>query len=282
MAQTGWLQLRQQKAGEDPVASGNPQLTWAAFRALLETTTDGILLLDQQGFLRHASRIARERLALDPARLGRVRLEDLVSSAVRLALETWRVSACAGADSLLVSPSEVALPGGQIVRLTARGPLAGLVSAGPLWQIGVEDASAESAREEASLRAEAELSAVLEAVDSGILLLDDRGRIRYANARLGDWLGLESRRLASLGTLDDILNALAASLRDPQQVLPVEIVELYDGGGAVPAPSRPAGTKSKSFAPTAASCCALPVPCWTPRVAASAGWKSSGTSPASG
>jgi len=219
MAQTRWQRLGEDDPSQNSLASGAVELSPAAFRALLETTTDGILILDRQGVLRDASRVARERLAVDSTRLGRVHLNHIVPPAVRPALEAWRVSACVASGTPLVSPFEVVISGGQIVRLTARGPLPGLFSSGLYWQIGVEDASAGPAREEVSPRAEAELSTLLDLVDSGVLLLDDRGWIRFVNERLGEWLGLESHRLAGLRTLDDILGVLAGSLADPQRTV---------------------------------------------------------------
>ena len=219
MAQTGWLRFSEDDPKQDSLASGAVELSPSAIRALLETTSDGILILDKQGILRDASRVARELLAVESARLGQMHIMHVVPSAVRPALEAWRVSACEISGASPVAPFEVILRDGHIVRLTARGPLPGLFSSGLYWQIGVEEATAGAKRAEASRRLEAELSTLLDAVENGSLLLDERGRIRFVNERFVKLTGLDPRLWARLQTLDDILNALSPSLRDPQQVL---------------------------------------------------------------
>jgi len=219
MAQTGWLRFSADDPSQNSLASGAVELSPSAFRALLETTTDGILILDRQGVIRDASRVARELLAVESTRLGQMHLLHVVPSAVRPALESWRVSACEVSGTPPVAPFEVIIRDGHIVRFTARGSLPGLFGSGLYWQIGVEEATGEGQRVESSRRLEAELSTLLEAVESGSLVLDERGRIRFVNERFIQLTGLDSRRWARLRTLDDILNALSSSLRDSQQVL---------------------------------------------------------------
>ncbi len=220
MAQAGWLRFSEDDPKQqNSLASGAVELSPSAVRALLETTTDGILILDRQGVVQDASRVARELLAIDPARLGQMHLIQVVPVAVRSALEAWRVSACELSATPPVAPFEVILRDGHIVRLTARGPLPGLFSFGLYWQIGVEEAAGQAQRAEASRRLEAELSTLLDAVENGSLLLDERGRIRFVNERFVQLTGLDIRRWTKLQTLDDILNALSPFLRDPQPVL---------------------------------------------------------------
>jgi PAS domain-containing protein len=48
-----------------------------SFRALLESSGEWILILDREGVIREANRAALEHLVMEPARLGRVRLEEL-------------------------------------------------------------------------------------------------------------------------------------------------------------------------------------------------------------
>src|SRR5947209_595108 len=64
----------------------------SSYRAVLETSSEWILVLDPKGTIREASCSARQSLGLEPARLGRVQLEDLFSPSAREAIVAWRTA----------------------------------------------------------------------------------------------------------------------------------------------------------------------------------------------
>ncbi len=55
-----------------------------------------------------------------------------------------------------------------------------------------------------------ELSALLESIDAGVLLVDEAGRIRRANERLGALFGIEAQRLVEFRTIQALIESLAS------------------------------------------------------------------------
>ncbi len=78
-------------------------------------------------------------------------------------------------------------------------------------------------------RAESELLAVLDSVDSGVLLLDIGGRIRFTNAGLAQLFSLDVRRLSELADFESLVEAVQDRFRDPE-VTAQRWRELYLGG----------------------------------------------------
>jgi signal transduction histidine kinase len=72
---------------------------------------------------------------------------------------------------------------------------------------------------EQSARTSAELRAVLESVEQGVLMTDGAGYVRFANRRLGELLGLDADRLIGHRHLAMARELLARRLRDPEQFL---------------------------------------------------------------
>ncbi len=63
---------------------------------------------------------------------------------------------------------------------------------------------------------EAELRAVLEAVESGVVLYDAEGRVRFANERLAQLLGLNGERIAPRAAREAVVKMMANHFRNPQ------------------------------------------------------------------
>src|ERR1700722_20766456 len=62
---------------------------------------------------------------------------------------------------------------------------------------------------------EAELLTVLDSVQAGALLVSPAGRLRYSNARFGEYLGVEHARLATLETIGELEELLAPRFQRP-------------------------------------------------------------------
>jgi len=69
-------------------------------------------------------------------------------------------------------------------------------------------------------RLEAELHAMLRGIDSGVVLLDDAGRIRFVNARLGQLFGWNDAGPSPLHSFSDLAAAVVGRLRHPQPFRP--------------------------------------------------------------
>ena len=64
---------------------------------------------------------------------------------------------------------------------------------------------------------ETELAAVIDSIDSGVLILDAEGRIRKASDRMAAIFGMEARRVLELGTIDALIDSLAGHLARPAE-----------------------------------------------------------------
>jgi signal transduction histidine kinase/FixJ family two-component response regulator len=68
-------------------------------------------------------------------------------------------------------------------------------------------------------RLEAELGAVLDSVDAGVLVLDEFNRIRFANQRLGQLFGLEAKQVVELDSYEALVRHIDDRLRDRETLL---------------------------------------------------------------
>ncbi len=185
-------------------------------RAVLESSAEWILILDREGIVREASRAARENLSLEGSRLENVRLEELFAPAARDAVREWRASAGNASAGSVPAPLEAELTGGLTVRLHLRRGLPGLPTRNACWQVSLENVSALRSAENLAQQAEAELRSLLDAVDSGVLLLDRAGRIQLFNDRLAQLMGVDARRVSELAGIDALVSEVASHFRDPQ------------------------------------------------------------------
>jgi PAS domain S-box-containing protein len=67
-------------------------------------------------------------------------------------------------------------------------------------------------------RSEAEMAAVLESIESGVLLADSEGRILLASNRLASIFGLEPRRVLEFGTIQALIDGLACQFLRPAEM----------------------------------------------------------------
>jgi len=70
------------------------------------------------------------------------------------------------------------------------------------------------AAEQKAARVEAELLALLDSVESGVLLFDAAGRIRLANSHFAQIMGLETRRVQELGDFESLVEIISPRFRD--------------------------------------------------------------------
>lgn len=77
--------------------------------------------------------------------------------------------------------------------------------------------SSQQAPNEAEERLRAEMAGLLDSIESGVLILDEDGRIRMASDRLAVIFGFESRRLVEFGTIDALIASLAYHFLRPAE-----------------------------------------------------------------
>jgi nitrogen-specific signal transduction histidine kinase/CheY-like chemotaxis protein len=66
------------------------------------------------------------------------------------------------------------------------------------------------------LQTEAELTGLLDSIVAGALLLDRTGRVRFSNARFGQYFGLEHRQIQSAETFAGLQELISPRFRPPQ------------------------------------------------------------------
>jgi len=120
----------------------------------------------------------------------------------------WR----AGQRGALPEAVALAAVGLALALLARTGATAPLLLLPPLALLHWALARAERLRAEAA-RAAAELRATLEAIEQGVVLTDAGGRVRYANHRLGTFLGVDVDRLPGRRWADVVTAEVAPRLR---------------------------------------------------------------------
>ncbi len=80
----------------------------------------------------------------------------------------------------------------------------------------LEEGSVVQRAESNWLQVEAELTSVLDSIQTGTILLDAAGRIRFCNARFGQYFGMDRRQLESLETFENLTELVAPRFRSPE------------------------------------------------------------------
>jgi len=184
-------------------------------RKMLESSSEWLLALEDDGRLRVASRGACAALGLKAEKIEEFRLEDLFVSSSHQAIVAWRKTAVQASHGERPEPLEAVLSSGGAARLVLRARLDGFPSYTRAWLVCIEDMGRRGASALENCRVEAEMRALMESVESGVLVFDEAGRIRISNDRFSQVMGLNPRCVAALGTADALIAELAGRFRDP-------------------------------------------------------------------
>ncbi len=184
--------------------------------ALLDSTSEWLLILDDDGSIEEASRAARIAMHLYSMHGGFAHLEDLFVPGARKALREWRESLSAEPADADLRPIEVLLRDGSAVRISPRMELkhpprsgGALATAPKRWLVCLEDLNARENSAAECARTESELRDLLDSLDDGVLVFDEMGKIRAANDRFAQVVGLDPRRLRELGDFDNLSEVLS-------------------------------------------------------------------------
>ncbi|MGB6544269.1 MAG: ATP-binding protein [Candidatus Acidiferrales bacterium] len=215
----------------------------ASVRHWLETTPERLLLVDSDGHIAQASRTARGALQLGPSLEAGARLEDLFVEGASRAVGEWvgslgvkRLDRFIGTTSPDREPSPAppdhsftTMPSGRTsappldallrvgspVRLSVRAQLPGTHHAGQCWLVALEELHLPPATAVEEDRAASELSGLLDSLDSGVLVFDASGRIRAANDRFAQMMGLDARATRELGGFEILVETLSGRFAHP-------------------------------------------------------------------
>jgi PAS domain S-box-containing protein len=191
---------------------------WArSFERVVEESGECLLIVDQEGRIRGSSLAARLLLRLGPESSGEMQLNDLFPSGAGAAVSKWRESILAHHGTTYAIPLDASLAGGVAVRVHLQSVVEAPADEARRWLLRVEDVGARQAQADAEARREAELRGLMEAIDSGVILLDADGNIRAVSGRFAEIMGVESRHLAELGTIDALIDRLAGRFSHPAE-----------------------------------------------------------------
>lgn len=164
--------------------------------------------IDDQGVIQRANRRAMELLRLKPSHLQGAALSSLLRHPPAESLAAWYGRAAEEEPP----PLEAMVSTGFPIRVSFRAALPGT---GHLFLCLHEGLVAPRAQEKGR-PLEAELRSVLDSIEVGVLLLDEAGRIRFANARLGQWFGLDAPTLEKVENFEELDQLISERFRKPE------------------------------------------------------------------
>lgn len=196
-------------AGVESKVGVNPLFSDGGFAAVFDTSAEALLVVNTAGIIQRANHRAGELLRCNEAGLLQAELGKFLS---RPAPEEFSRLCGLRADSKAIANVESVLTSGFPVRIGFRATLGGAQN----LLLCLEEGSVVHRAEGKWLQVEAELTSVLDSIQTGTILLDAAGRIRFCNARFGQYFGMERRQLQSLETIENLTELVAPRFRIPE------------------------------------------------------------------
>ena len=196
------------RAGE-PHGTAHLPFGDAAFAAVFDTSAEALLVVNAKGIIQRANPRASEMLHRHERELLQGELGKFLT---RPSSEEFSRLCALQAGSNALSTVEGLLVSGFPVRISFRASLDGAQN----LVLCLEESSVVQRAEGKWMQVEAELTSVLDSMETGTILLDAAGRIRFCNARFGQYFGMERRQLQSLGTVENLIDLVAPRFRTPE------------------------------------------------------------------
>jgi nitrogen-specific signal transduction histidine kinase/FixJ family two-component response regulator len=184
---------------------------YADFCSLFDSSSEALVIIDQAGAIHKANPRARKLLQISERGLQRKGLADFFAGRPAEQLRSLSRGQTLTASG---NGAGASLPIGSPIQVTLRAVL-------PVTQLlllSIEGPWTAQEAEGNQRRLEAELRAVLESVQPGILILDLQGRTRFSNPRFAELLGLERHQLEKAKDLNELLPLLAGRFRRAELV----------------------------------------------------------------
>jgi signal transduction histidine kinase/CheY-like chemotaxis protein len=179
------------------------------FRAVFDTSGEALIVVDQKGLIQQANRRARELLRLKDSFISRAGLLDFFATPSTVDFSEF--TAQADAPNTLAS-RDAMLATGFPIRITLRAALPGSQS----LLLCLEDGSLVQRAERKARQMEGEISSVLDAVETAIVLFDPTGRLRFSNARFAQYFSLDLLQLRRLEGFEELESLVAKRFREPE------------------------------------------------------------------
>jgi signal transduction histidine kinase/CheY-like chemotaxis protein len=180
----------------------------SAFCAVFDTSLEALVVVDRGGTLRAANRRAREVLRLKGSTPPLPHDCGLLSPSAAVEFLAWCQRVMTLRDP---SSFDTVLPTGLHVRIAFRA----VIESSNQLLLCLDETSVVQRAEAKWRQATAELSSVLESVQSGVILADCSGRVRSSNDRFAQFFGLDRSTPKNL-TMEDLETLVANRCRSPQ------------------------------------------------------------------
>ena len=190
-------------------AATNPLFGDTGLVAVFDTSAEALLVVNCKGIIQRCNSRAGELLRNKESDLRQKDLGNLLSQPT--GEEFSRLCALQYASKAL-SHVDGALANGLPVRISFRACLDGAQN----LLLCLEEGSLVQRAEGKWLQVEAELTSVLDSIQTGTIVLDAAGRIRFCNARFGQYFGMEHRQLQSLNTFETLAALVVPRFRTPE------------------------------------------------------------------
>jgi signal transduction histidine kinase/CheY-like chemotaxis protein len=196
----------------------NEALAWEeACRSIFEKTSECLIEMDATGCIREANRAAHSFFHLGVLDLTGKRLENLFEPSAREAVLRWRQSIEDAVDRKSRPVLQDRLTVDGVTRLQALAHFPAENGAEPSCLIRLQGARPEKTSIEVGSGLQGILLALVGAIDSGVLLLDDAGNIRMVSDRFAQIMETGSRSLLELGTMDRLIDHLSVRFQQPEE-----------------------------------------------------------------
>jgi signal transduction histidine kinase/FixJ family two-component response regulator len=186
-------------------------LTEAAFSAVFDSSAEALIVVDQRGAVQRANPRARHLLSVPETIEPRSDWEDF------LAAPAWAIDfaklCTKGITSPVFAARDGTLANGRAIRITPRAVLPGSQD----LLLLLEERSGSLGVDEKLQGVVAELLSVIDSVPAGIILFDPVGRLRFSNARFGQYLSLGFQDLQNIERFEDLERLVAQRFRDPDK-----------------------------------------------------------------
>jgi diguanylate cyclase (GGDEF)-like protein/PAS domain S-box-containing protein len=197
----------------------------ATLKATIESTADGILVVDREGRIAYANTqfadiwgIPKEIFAtLDRERILRLAIDQLKEPEAFVA----RIQELYGTD--LEARDTLHLKDGRVIERYSRPLAQGSELSGRVWSF--RDVTERRRAEEAIRQSEATLKATIESTADGILVVNHGGQVVYANERFAAMWRIPASLLETRND-DRLLEFVLSQLSDPAAFL-AKVRELY-------------------------------------------------------
>jgi signal transduction histidine kinase/ActR/RegA family two-component response regulator len=184
-------------------------LSEATFRAVFDSSDEALLLLDAEGIIKCANRRTCELLRSTSEEILGTRLSARL---LRPSTEEF-LRLCELAFS---TPGHGDIDGELSTGFSVRFNFRANLPDQKLSLLCLQEGTLVQRAEGKWRQAEAELLSVLDSVAAGVVLISLSGRLRFFNARFGQYFGLDRRQLQSLETFGDLEELVAPRFRAPE------------------------------------------------------------------